>query len=91
MNARGEPPEDDAAREAHHTCPDTSVKGIIQTHRRRLHRNAERAGYYATAWRAGFGAGFHDACRLAARELPPETWATLSDSANRYELARSDA
>lgn len=27
MNARGEPPEDDAAREAHHTCRTPASRG----------------------------------------------------------------
>ena len=45
---------------------------------------------FAGAWREGFGYGFRDALRLAARELPPETWAVLGDLAERYGLAGGD-
>jgi len=56
------------------------------------HSNAQRrqCGQYADAWQRGFGYGFRDALRLAARELPPETWHTLEALADQYELAGSD-
>ncbi len=42
----------------------------------------------APAWREGFGAGFRDALRLAAREIDdPHAWAVLDRLADRY---RSD-
>jgi hypothetical protein len=47
-------------------------------------------GRYAAAWRHGFGHGFRDALRIAAQELPPETWGTRYRLADRYELAGSD-
>lgn len=49
-------------------------------------RRQER-GRAAQLWREGYAAGFHDALRLAERELPPETWAVLYQLATRYDLA----
>jgi hypothetical protein len=46
-----------------------------------------QSGCYAAAWRHGFGHGFRDALRLAARRLPPETWRVLDELATDYELA----
>jgi hypothetical protein len=48
------------------------------------------AGSYAYAWREGFGYGFRDALRLAARRLPPECWHVMEALASEYELAGSD-
>jgi hypothetical protein len=47
-------------------------------------------GRFAGAWREGFGYGFRDACRLAARRLPPEYWHVVEALADEYELAGSD-
>jgi hypothetical protein len=47
-------------------------------------------GHYGGAWREGFGHGFRDALRIAARRLPPETWHTLAQLADEYELAGGD-
>jgi hypothetical protein len=44
----------------------------------------------AELWRDGFAHGFRDALRLAARELPPDTWAALDQLAERYDLAGGD-
>jgi hypothetical protein len=44
----------------------------------------------AALWREGFARGFCDALRLAARELPPETWHTLAQLADQYALAGGD-
>ena len=38
-------------------------------------------------WREGFAHGWRDALRLAARELPPETWSMLDKLADAYKLA----
>ena len=58
----------------------------------RLHFNAHQpsCGRYAFAWRQGFGHGFRDALRLAARRLPPETWHTLDRLAGEFDLAAND-
>jgi hypothetical protein len=50
-------------------------------------RPRQRAGRPAQFWREGFGRGGADACRQAARRLPPETWAVLEQLASEYELA----
>jgi hypothetical protein len=47
-----------------------------------------RAGY-GYVWREGFGFGFRDALRLAAR-LPPEAWPTLEALASEFALAGGD-
>lgn len=52
-----------------------------------FNRLGRRCGRHADAWRWGFGCGFRDALRLAARQLPPETWDTLEALADQYELA----
>ena len=91
MTARTGPP-DDAAREAHHTCPGTCVKGARQNpHRHPQGTTAPRhIGGYASAWRHGFAYGFRDALRLAARRLPAEAWSVLDALASEYDLAGGD-
>jgi hypothetical protein len=45
----------------------------------------------ARAWRKGFGYGFRDALRLAARRTDdPEVWLMLSRFADEYTLAGGD-
>jgi hypothetical protein len=46
----------------------------------------------ADLYREGFARGARDALRVAARQLPPETWPVLDALANEYEydLAGSD-
>jgi hypothetical protein len=46
-----------------------------------------RCGRHADTFRWGFGCGFRDALRLAARRLPPETWDALDGLADEYDLA----
>jgi hypothetical protein len=53
-------------------------------------RRRPAVGRYAHVWREGFGRGFRDALRLAARRLPPHTWPTLAELADQYELAGGD-
>ncbi len=88
------PPVDDEGRAqvpaaALITTPDNAAP---DRPRRRVHSSAQRSrrGRYGCAWREGFGYGFRDALRLAARELPPETWHTLDRLADEYELAGDD-
>ena len=45
-------------------------------------------GRYGDVWRDGFGHGFRDALRLAARRLPPEAWSVLDKLADDYDLAQ---
>jgi hypothetical protein len=58
--------------------------------RENRHSQFNRCGGYAGAWREGFGTGFRDGLRLAARRLPPETWNTLEALADEYDLVGSD-
>jgi hypothetical protein len=65
----------------------TTDKAKITTQPRQCRRNA--VGRHAgDIWRSGFGAGFRDALRLAAREIDePAVWSVLSELADRYDLA----
>ena len=57
---------------------------------RQCRRNTARR--HADAWREGFAYGFHDALRLAAREIhDPDVWAILDRLADDYELAAGDS
>lgn len=49
-----------------------------------------RTGRLARFYRWAFGRGGVDACRQAARRLPPETWAVLDELAAEYELAGAE-
>ncbi len=50
-----------------------------------------QCGRYADAWRWGFGHGFRDALRLAARRIDdPRVWMVLDELASDYDLAGSD-
>ena len=49
-----------------------------------------QCGRQADTYRWGFGRGFRDALRLAARRLPPEYWPVLDELASDYTLAGSD-
>ena len=50
-----------------------------------------RLGSYAQAWRQGFGRGFQDALRIAARRTDdPQVWTLLSQLADEFSLAGSD-
>lgn len=83
MNARAGPPEKEAARNRHE--PGRQPRNAFHMPAYRAPRR--QCGRYADAWREGFAVGFQDALRLAARELPPETWAVLEQLAQRYDLA----
>jgi hypothetical protein len=47
-------------------------------------------GRFAGAWREGFAYGFRAAIRQAGRLLGPETWHTLEELADEFELAGVD-
>jgi hypothetical protein len=71
-----------SARHHHHQITGHHP-GMFDSTARRPH-----LGRCAHAWREGFGAGFRDALRLAAREIDdPHAWAMLDRLADRY---RSD-
>jgi hypothetical protein len=62
----------------------------MNTNPTRRQDGPQHIGGYAHAWREGFGQGWRDALRCAARRLPPETWAILDALACEYQLAGSD-
>lgn len=64
----------------------TSAPAPIKTSSR--FQSKGNCGRHADTFRWGFGCGFRDALRLAARELPPETWHTLDKLADEYGLAQ---
>jgi hypothetical protein len=85
MTAReGPPPEWEEPRDREEAGPYQRSETFRQSAYRTRHQQGWR---YAETWRAVYARGFHDALRLAERELPPETWATLQDLAERYDLA----
>lgn len=48
-------------------------------------------GRYGDVWRQGFGCGFRDALRVAARRVDdPAVWLMLSRLADEYDLAAGD-
>lgn len=81
----GGDPIPEAAGHHHPITARHHPNGTFNANTRRSH-----IGRYAHAWRYGFGCGFRDALRLAARELPPDTWHTLEQLADRYDLAGGD-
>ena len=51
-------------------------------------RRRNPVGRHANIWREGFGCGFRDALRLAAREFDdPAVWLVLDRLAGDYDLA----
>ena len=73
---------------AHHNAGPIRKSGPHQGHQPRpAYSRSRQCGRYADTWREGFAYGFRDALRLAARQLPPETWSTLAELADRYALA----
>lgn len=87
------PPKKERPGGSHAARPFQKKPGPHQVHQQPIqtyNTQHRQGGRYADAWRHGFGHGFRDALRLAARELPVETWATLDALAERYELAGAD-
>ena len=90
MTAREGPPGKERPG-AHHNAGPIRKSGPHQDHQpASAYYKCRNFGRYAVAWREGFGAGFRDGLRLAARRLPPETWGTLEALVDEHDLAGSD-
>jgi hypothetical protein len=75
--------------------PITTPGASHHHHRQSLTKNQQHkpnaASRHGTAWREGFGYGFRDALRCAARRTDdPDVWAMLSRLADEYDLAGGD-
>lgn len=84
------PPENDAAGPSPRRPAPAAESDNSTTSTAKRTTTPRHVGRYACAWRDGFGYGFRDALRLAARRLPPEAWPLLDRLASQYELAGSD-
>jgi hypothetical protein len=78
---RNGPPKEDGA-------PPQSPTAISNNNRPQSNASRRQCGRDADVWRDGFGYGFRDALRCAARRVEdPAVLATLSELAEQYELA----
>jgi hypothetical protein len=89
----GPPGEDGESRARNNPALTQQSDDTTATRHNSITQTRQRGGHgrYAQAWRCGFGAGFADALRLAARRIDdPHVWATLSTLADEFELAGCD-
>jgi hypothetical protein len=90
MNRDLGPPDWGKGRAPHHQDPQPHLHGQQAITKTASHHQPSAAGRhigrYATAFRHGFGCGFRDALRLAARRLGPETWHTLAQLEDEYSI-----
>jgi hypothetical protein len=86
----GGPGSSPGAASHHHRQSFTKAQPLRSDQHLQGNAAPQRLGRYAGAWREGFGYGFRDALRCAARELGPETWHTLGQLADEFDLAAGD-
>jgi hypothetical protein len=82
---RGGAPTPESARHHHRR------QSLIKDQHPQPNAAPRHHGRYAHAWREGFGYGFLDALRLAARRTDdPDVWVMLSRLGEEYTLAGGD-